>query len=586
MSPSHVNGADVLADTIVVLEVLQTASSAVCIAPFLGPIVGSVLSLVQTFNIRATDLANDSAATDESSQRTSTLSSHLKGNTFSRFLRHATIAEILDRELESLNDAWHSFDTACLIIMQQKIDRLTRFSQDQAVYDAASQLRLFRFNDLKLHQVRGAWRASYGAPSCDEWEGEWDGRAVVVRMLRSAASGCTKTNKDLALLASSIPRVHHPHVGQILGYSHPTLRERFYVLETGPIPIASYLKQQDVMTRVRLWLQMVIDFQDTYRYISQLQHGLKRNVSHRHHLVCLPSAALKSTGKLIIAAEDLTHANYQCFYPQLCRLYEAHHGMSPPLDRCSLECRACHTIGADSRCGDNEPKSPHELLSAIECERNNSNPLLTSRIFLGIQLYTIFHYPDILKARFGDFGHIDKKNGAFIPFGNIFTRTGVELKQKSKYWASSISSVSQVVTPFSWPVRIKRYTISRSGLYTGSYAIMKIVRRLDQADSISFWDLATDIAEQNKLSLQHLAFVDKISYVFQGGFEYDIECTDHHSELAGDFDEVPTDVFFYQLPLMQNGDPPSPWGYWSLIPEPTPGPWPILTLPGIKINCR
>lgn len=51
--------------------------------------------------------------------------------------------------------------------------------------------------------------------------------------------------------------------------------------------------------------------------------------------------------------------------------------------------------------------------------------------------------------------------------------------------------------------------------------------------------------------------------------------------------EVQSDrVFFHQLPLLASGEAPSPWGYWSFDPEPTPGPWPVLELPGIELTCR
>ena len=56
---------------------------------------------------------------------------------------------------------------------------------------------------------------------------------------------------------------------------------------------------------------------------------------------------------------------------------------------------------------------------------------------------------------------------------------------------------------------------------------------------------------------------------------------------AGNGADVPSTVYFHGLPILSDGTTGcSQWWYWSLDPEPTPGPWPKLALPGIELICE
>ncbi|EMD39355.1 hypothetical protein CERSUDRAFT_72517 [Gelatoporia subvermispora B] len=46
----------------------------------------------------------------------------------------------------------------------------------------------------------------------------------------------------------------------------------------------------------------------------------------------------------------------------------------------------------------------------------------------------------------------------------------------------------------------------------------------------------------------------------------------------------PVTLFFHRSPLLSYGEVPSPFGYWSLDSEPSPGPWPDIPIPGLNIQ--
>ncbi|KAI0715770.1 hypothetical protein C8T65DRAFT_707497 [Cerioporus squamosus] len=217
---------DGLANVICALEVLQATSNVVVNVPFLNVICGSVLGLARAVEKasgdkeryvrlarRAAELSLhieesvelDPHAIDETLQcsllQLQGLISRIRGDVekqlrrtaLDRFFHRASIATILDDHIDGLDSAWRAFD-----------------------------LRLFRWNDLRCLKVRGTYRVGcYDVGQ--EWEGKWDGRAVVVRTIRQSKS-------------TEVNTTHHPYVAQVLGYSHPSLAERFYVMDTGTVP--------------------------------------------------------------------------------------------------------------------------------------------------------------------------------------------------------------------------------------------------------------------------------------------------------------------------------------------------------------
>ncbi|OCH88570.1 hypothetical protein OBBRIDRAFT_80989 [Obba rivulosa] len=344
---------DVLGSTAVVLETMQQASTAVSAVPFLGAIIGSTLSLVQAAQKvktdreralrlakRAADLVKHIEETiavdpDASDERLKTnlaeLLQTLKRISFdvekqttkkfwSRLLHQSSVSGMLDGHTDSLDAAWRSFDTICLIVLQQKLERqlqLTREQnqtvQEQAMYDR-DQYRLFRLDDVNLQAVRGIW-VKGDITMGDEYQGEWQGRAVVVRRLRGAA-----TNENPAAMVTRYPRLFHPHIAQVFGYSHPAVADRFYVMETGTISIASYVKDKDFLEKLRHPLRMIVDYADTFFYIRDSLLKKEDTFSHCGHDKCMTSITLRNNGKLVLAVEDVANSRFDCMYGHMAKL--------------------------------------------------------------------------------------------------------------------------------------------------------------------------------------------------------------------------------------------------------------------------
>ncbi|KAI0787288.1 hypothetical protein C8Q74DRAFT_595226 [Fomes fomentarius] len=274
---------DALANAISILEVLQATSSVIANAPFVGSIVGAALGLAKTVERvngtreryvrlarRAAELArhieesikSDPYLIDHNLQIQLValhdlliriqrdVEKHLRRRPLSRLLYQSSMAATLDDYVDALDSAWRTFDTACLFALRMKMER-------QAIYDDQSQLRLFRWSDLRCLKVRGKYRVSCYDVG-EEWEGKWDGRTVIVRTIRQSrpSEGC-----DYTSLVKYHPNLHHPYVAQVIGYSHPSLAERFYVMDAGVSPLMNQFRGKDIFSRLVMWLQHVVDYQ-------------------------------------------------------------------------------------------------------------------------------------------------------------------------------------------------------------------------------------------------------------------------------------------------------------------------------------
>ncbi|KAI0760999.1 hypothetical protein BD413DRAFT_486754 [Trametes elegans] len=244
----QVSSKDIIAGLITGLEALQEVSDSISAVPFLGSIVSAALGIAKTVERirgdreryvrlarRVSDLsrhvhdsvAGDPHAMDENlkinmielqfllKEIRTDVECELRRKPLSRFLLQNSIAEKLEDRMDQLNSAWHSFDV-CPVSKASWL----------ALYDDESQLRLFRWSDLKCTRVRGKHMVS-GRDVGQEWEGRWEGRAVVVRTVRPQ---CLRILPDTTLS-------HHPYVAQVIGLSHPSLSERFYVMDTGDMPL-------------------------------------------------------------------------------------------------------------------------------------------------------------------------------------------------------------------------------------------------------------------------------------------------------------------------------------------------------------
>ncbi|KAI0351734.1 hypothetical protein OH77DRAFT_1410549 [Trametes cingulata] len=244
LSVSWFSSPNALATIISTLEVLREASDVIVAFPYLGHILGAALGIARTVEKirgdkeryvrlarRAAELSqhvtesieSDPSSVNENLRRNlknlqlllqrigEDVESHLKRTALSRFLLQASIAQLLEDRMDQLDSAWRAFDVC---------GEPSR-SLYWTLISAETDLRLFRWSDLRCHKVRGTYRLD-GIEVGEEWEGRWDGRAIVVRTIRPSAM-------SQVLLRYR----HHPYLAQVVGYSHPSLSEKFYVMDTG-----------------------------------------------------------------------------------------------------------------------------------------------------------------------------------------------------------------------------------------------------------------------------------------------------------------------------------------------------------------
>ncbi|OCH91766.1 hypothetical protein OBBRIDRAFT_510293 [Obba rivulosa] len=279
----RMNTDDIMAHGISVLETLKNVSSLASTVPCLNIVISAALSLISTIekmrgdkerchrlSRRVSNLLKDLkqavsneldiAENDDLSASLPDLQSALidieedlkamaaKSATL-RFLRRGSIATRLDEHIDTVDEVSRSFNRAVLMSLRKATNDLIKFDKQQ--------LRLFRFPDIRLRRVRGTWRASTEL-SGENWEAEWKGRLVAVRVLCP-----THSREDtLSLLLSTVHGLHqcrYPYIAQMLGYSHPSERSRFLVLETGH-DVLQYLKATAPLSRLRTYLQLYIDF--------------------------------------------------------------------------------------------------------------------------------------------------------------------------------------------------------------------------------------------------------------------------------------------------------------------------------------
>ncbi|EMD39358.1 hypothetical protein CERSUDRAFT_122744 [Gelatoporia subvermispora B] len=99
--------------------------------------------------------------------------------------------------------------------------------------------------------------------------------------------------------------------------------------------------------------------------------------------------------------------------------------------------------------------------------------------------------------------------------------------------------------------------------------------RLHDTDLQPFWWLyCRSAADYHGVALQQLVVVNTIAHSCNILIDVDL------------WDEGRDTLYFHRLPIMSNDEVPSPFGYWSFDREPSPGPWPDISIPGMKMQYR
>ncbi|OCH91572.1 hypothetical protein OBBRIDRAFT_792170 [Obba rivulosa] len=345
--PHRLNKIDAPAHITSALEVMKEASGAIPV-PMLSPILSSILSIVQTVETikgdkercirlakRAFDLAErvQEALSAETGAIDHRLSDELAGiftlltriqadlekwskeKTWVRILHRGTVSERLDEHVDSLDGAWRSFTALSLNALQRKLNA-------QAIYDPITQLRLFRWNDLRLNgRVRKEITVNMSNVQ-DEWEGEYNGNKVVVRMFAHEDG----YKQFLTRLASEASRLWHPNVAQTFGYSHPDVPQRFTVLESGSIHPRQYLDNCDPISRWLRSIQLILRYMavivDTAAAgLVDKEHTTRNNCIRGNH--CLSSLVLREDGSPVFSIEDFSRITFGCIHSYLRTVYNS-----------------------------------------------------------------------------------------------------------------------------------------------------------------------------------------------------------------------------------------------------------------------
>ncbi|RPD53111.1 hypothetical protein L227DRAFT_604744 [Lentinus tigrinus ALCF2SS1-6] len=586
---------DALANAICALEVLQAASNVVVNVPFLSVIFGSVLGLARAVETatgdkeryvrlarRAAELSlhieksieSDPQAIDETLQSSLIqlhgLISRIRGDVerqlrrtaLDRFLHRASIATILDDHIDALDSAWRAFDTACLIALRAKMEK-------QAMYDDHSQLRLFRWSDLRCLKVRGTYRVGcYDVGQ--EWQGKWDGRTVVVRTIRQSRLD----QPDYNALISYYPNIHHPYIAQVLGYSHPSLNERFYVMDAGVVPLMEQFRGKDTLSRILLWLQHIVDYQEAFRYLDEL--GLPVSDCHSHDR-CLPSAMLNEEGRLIIDASDFEESNLGCFQSRLRTICDEEHGALSP--------------GEDFANDDDVALHASSLLSLLRSSIGKQNGPIDVEPFINSDLGNIWAshtFRTEVSAQWGDYGYIKRDGTAetFIRLGHIYDLVKPTGKISTFLLKRPTGDDWRPAEDYPWPEDMVTHTFHLDGDIDEIAVVRTLPDDCEYHDF--FWNHAESVAEEHGIPLYDIVLFEEVFHY--AGAIYDDEddprdLNESHGWSTG-LQGAPSTLYFHQRPLLASGEAPRPWGYWSPDSDPIPGPWPILPYRGVELTCR
>ncbi|EMD39351.1 hypothetical protein CERSUDRAFT_122740 [Gelatoporia subvermispora B] len=97
----------------------------------------------------------------------------------------------------------------------------------------------------------------------------------------------------------------------------------------------------------------------------------------------------------------------------------------------------------------------------------------------------------------------------------------------------------------------------------------------------SFWWLhACGVAHHFELPLERLVLVSSMSFSCDISTDPITDTNDYPIRLPRS-----DTYYFHQLALMESGEMPSPFGYWSLDAGSSPGPWPEISIAGVELRC-
>jgi len=326
----------------------------------------------------------------------------------------------------------------------------------------------------------------------------------------------------------------------------------------------------DPLARLRSYLQMYVDIEDAFVYSQSMQFPVALPGKPHNHFRCMSSLSVKRDGTPLISADDLVNANRDCLNHRFLILFSGNENMS----------RGSTTT--------TEPMSlaPSKLLAVLDANARTDRPAHGT---VECHDWNLDKWPEVwsnrelsypMAAEPGDYGFMHPQAHSFVPLGSTSDLLRSSPRQTSPIWRE-MAMRNKVLLEYAdfanWSAR--RWSYSLGDLVEGMGVIS--YRLPDDVLGRFYWLHAGSIAELHGISLADVLLVYSVRYqwniiVEEGGPPL---------ELSAGGSPV-NEVYFHQLPLMANGKVPSPFGYWSLDPDPVPGPWPEISLPGVRLTRR
>ncbi|KAI0331816.1 hypothetical protein GY45DRAFT_546078 [Cubamyces sp. BRFM 1775] len=293
---------------------------------------------------------------------------------------------------------------------------------------------------------------------------------------------------------------------------------------------------------------------------------------------------LNEEGRLIVDAADLEDANPGCFQSRLRTLYDEETGAI--------------SLGKDYANDDDVMDCAIALQGQLKSHMGGHlAESLDLKEFLDSDLAKIWaSHPfqaHVHHAQWGDYGYIERDSSgeSFVRLGNIYDLVKPTGKLTTFFLSRRREHDWEPAKDYPWPKDTVCHTFDLSDENEDAVEDIAVVRTLpdDFEYHDFFWNHAEGIANDNGLKVHDIVIFEEVFHyagaaVCNAGINH--AATAESPLFTGNILDRPERIYFHQLPLLASGEAPSPWGYWSINADPTPGPWPSFEIPGVDLTCR
>ncbi|KAH9929076.1 uncharacterized protein BXZ73DRAFT_102230 [Epithele typhae] len=591
---------DVLANAIAVLEAIKDGASAVGGVPFVSGVVVAVLGIARAVEqVSGTreefvQVAVRAAALTEHVQRTvgaegrelrvdlvrslsrlhQTMAAirrvvevELQRGRIDRFVRRASMATTLKKCVRDLDDAWHAFDTATMLGVELKLGEISGRIETLNLRHRELQLPLLFWDNVQIDGLRRRYRI------CDSHEGTSIGAASISRCT------CANNIAQARVLQEDYGTLvrYHPDRASVPGATVLCLGDRCYISARG-------LQSDDPVVWVSRWFQHLLDFASVREFAANKADvplfDLRQGQVHRHER-CLPSIGLNPEGRLFLDVSDICHSHMDCFRQSISRMYSEARDLPASEDE-SLWFTSLPTGLAEEAirvvCSNADASARGACLDRV-VESDLGSVLSTARLECAGD------------ARLGDYGYLKR----CIDDGERFVRLGhiSDLFEEDVLATCDRSTISPG-NVWSLPERrpwskgeVESHEFPRcldDDEGPRGYRVLSVDRAIDPRFCRAFvWKHAPRVSRQHGILITQILLVDQVNHcavfsdahLIQTGRRDERNSHSYSSEDTRESANTDTakqsrSLWFHQLPLDQDVQPPDPWGYWSEDSQPAP----------------